>query len=187
VSGGDELQSVSQGGVDSDVGERLESGRGDGDVFFLAPVGKNEEGDVKGKRGKREKKKGGGRVRLEGDSERKRKKVALRNSPNLNDLSNLLHSVTLSRDDEDSIEQIDGDSMRGFVLCSTNSGDASVGSHDDQRSEVVLECSVEEGEAFDVEHVDFVDEEDLGNWREEREKRWGRVRSQREETKRGMR
>lgn len=36
---------------------------------------------------------------------------------------------------------------------------SAVGSEDDDGSEVALKCSVQVGEAFDIEHVDLVDEE----------------------------
>jgi hypothetical protein len=40
-------------------------------------------------------------------------------------------------------------------------GDASVGRHHNQWSQLGFQSSVEEGEAFNVEHVNFVDEKDL--------------------------
>jgi hypothetical protein len=51
--------------------------------------------------------------------------------------------------------------MRRLVLGASDPGDASVRSHDDERGEVILERSIQEGEALDVEHVDFVDEQYL--------------------------
>jgi hypothetical protein len=51
--------------------------------------------------------------------------------------------------------------VRGLVLCPSYPRHAPVGSHDDEGGEIALKRAVQEGEALDVEHVDFVDEEDL--------------------------
>lgn len=53
--------------------------------------------------------------------------------------------------------------MRRFILRSPNSRHSSIRRHDNNRSEFCFESSIEEGEAFDVEHVNFVDEEDSWN------------------------
>ena len=56
--------------------------------------------------------------------------------------------------------------MWGLVGGAPDLRDTSVGGHDHDRRLVALQCSIKEGEALDVEHVDLVDEEntrdDLG-------------------------
>lgn len=49
---------------------------------------------------------------------------------------------------------------RGDIVCAADCADSTVGREDDDGGDFRLECSVEIGEAFDIEHVDLVDEED---------------------------
>ena len=49
--------------------------------------------------------------------------------------------------------------MRRPHICASDLAMASVRCEDDDGSEIRLECSVEVGEALNVEHVDLVDEE----------------------------
>ena len=56
--------------------------------------------------------------------------------------------------------------MRRHVFCPSDLGDSSVGSHHDQGRQFVLESTVKEREAFDVEHMHFVNEEDLARRRD---------------------
>ena len=50
--------------------------------------------------------------------------------------------------------------MRGHVISSSNFGDTTVGGHDHDWCLITLKSSVKEREAFDVEHMDLIDEED---------------------------
>lgn len=49
--------------------------------------------------------------------------------------------------------------VRALVFCSTDCGDSSVGCHNEHWSHGVLEGAVQECEAFNVEHVDLIDEQ----------------------------
>jgi hypothetical protein len=49
--------------------------------------------------------------------------------------------------------------VRGHIVCSSDLGDTSVGSHYDNGGLVRLECSIEEREALNVEHMYLIDEE----------------------------
>ena len=53
--------------------------------------------------------------------------------------------------------------MGGGVGGAPDTGGAAVGGHDDDGRELVLEGAVDVAEAFHVEHVDFVNEEDSGH------------------------
>lgn len=86
--------------------------------------------------------------------------------PNLNDLSNLVGFVWARADDKDAVEQIGRETMRSFEPGASDGGDAAVRSHHDERSQIRFEGAVEEGEALNVEHVDFVYEENLGGIRQ---------------------
>lgn len=82
----------------------------------------------------------------------------------LPDLCNLLHvfvAVRLGRNDQQPIEQIGGDTMWRLVFRSSNPRNPTVGSHNNEGCEITFECSVQEGETFDIEHVYLVDKEDL--------------------------
>lgn len=50
--------------------------------------------------------------------------------------------------------------MRAFVFCASNLGNATIGCNDKNGSHIRFQSSVEEREAFHIEHMDFVDEED---------------------------
>jgi len=48
--------------------------------------------------------------------------------------------------------------MRRHVVCTSDLCDSSVRCHDDDRSLVTFKCSVQEGEALDVKHVNLINE-----------------------------
>jgi hypothetical protein len=50
--------------------------------------------------------------------------------------------------------------MRRFVLCPSYPCDPSVASHNDNRRKLAFQSPIQEGEALDIQHVHFVDEED---------------------------
>ena len=53
--------------------------------------------------------------------------------------------------------------MRAFVLCASNLGNTTVGCNDKNGSHIRFQSSVEEREAFHIEHVNFVNEENTGD------------------------
>jgi hypothetical protein len=50
--------------------------------------------------------------------------------------------------------------MRTSVVCASNLSNTSVSSHNNNWGLIAFKSSVEEGEAFNIEHVDLIDEED---------------------------
>ena len=71
--------------------------------------------------------------------------------------------VRLSGDDEQAVEQVDRDAVRGLVVGAADLGDAPVRGHHQHRRHVVLQRSVKKREALDVQHVNLVDEEHAGD------------------------
>ena len=53
--------------------------------------------------------------------------------------------------------------MRRFVIGPANTRHTTIGGHDQDGRQVVFECAIEKGEAFNVEHVDLVNEEQTRN------------------------
>ena len=53
--------------------------------------------------------------------------------------------------------------MRALVMRSANRGDAAVGRHNQNRGHGRLESPVQKGKALNVQHVDFVNEENAGD------------------------
>lgn len=76
------------------------------------------------------------------------------------DLGDLLVSVRPGGNNQRAVKQIDGETVRRLVVGASNLGDTAVSGHDHHGSLVGLESTIEEGEAFDIEHVDLVDEKD---------------------------
>ena len=64
--------------------------------------------------------------------------------------------------DDDAVEEVEREAVRGVVGGAADTGVAAVRGHDDDRGEIALEGAVDVGEAFDVEHVYFVDEQHAG-------------------------
>lgn len=83
--------------------------------------------------------------------------------PDVEDLAELRLCVGLRGDDQEPVEEVDGDAVRGPVAGAADGGDAPVGGGHEDRGHVVLQGPVEEGEALDVEHVDLVDEQHPGD------------------------
>lgn len=50
-----------------------------------------------------------------------------------------------------------------LVVGSSNLSDTSVGGHDDNRSSFAFKGSVQEGEAFNIKHMDFINKQDTRN------------------------
>lgn len=76
-------------------------------------------------------------------------------APNAQDQLDLVRRIRRRADDQRPVQEVHRDPVRRLVLCAADAGDAAVGGHDDDRSEVGLESAIEEGEAFDVEHMDL--------------------------------
>jgi len=68
--------------------------------------------------------------------------------------------IWLSRHDKGTVEQINWETVRGQIVGSSDLCDTSVGGHHDDGGLVRFESSVQEGEAFDIKHMDLIDEED---------------------------
>lgn len=81
-------------------------------------------------------------------------------TPNLQNLTNLFVIVWLGRNDERTIEQIDGQPVGRFVLGAANLRNSSVRRHDHNWGLITFQGSIQEGEALNIEHVNFVDEKD---------------------------
>lgn len=80
-------------------------------------------------------------------------------APDAKDLLCVFLAVGGGGDDEQTVQQVNGDAVGALVAGAPDPGDATVGSHDEDRRHVTLQGSVEEGEALNVQHVDLVDEQ----------------------------
>lgn len=73
---------------------------------------------------------------------------------------NFIEGVRQGANGQQTVEQIDGDTVgRDDIFCAADGAHAAVGGKDDDRGQRGFEGAVEVGEAFNVEHVDFVNEE----------------------------
>lgn len=81
--------------------------------------------------------------------------------PYADDLLDIIQFILFRADNQYTVQEIERNTMRRHVFCPSDLGDSSVGSHHDQGRQFVLESAVKEREAFDVEHMHFVNEEDL--------------------------
>ena len=79
------------------------------------------------------------------------------------DLADFLLIVGSRGNNEGTIEQIDGETVRRQIVGASNLGDTTVSGHDDDGSLVGLESTIEEREALNVEHMDLIDEQDTGH------------------------
>lgn len=76
--------------------------------------------------------------------------------PYLNNLLYIVLGVRLGADDEHSVQQVHGETMWTRKFRSPDSARPSVGGHDHERRQLVLQGPIQECEALDVEHVDLV-------------------------------
>ncbi len=67
--------------------------------------------------------------------------------------------VGLRTDDHDAVQEVEREAMRRAVRRPSDPGVAPVARHDDDGCQLVLERAVDVREAFDVQHVDLVDEQ----------------------------
>ena len=81
--------------------------------------------------------------------------------PDLNDLLNVIFRIRFGADDQDTVEEVYGETMRTPHVGASYPRHATIGGHDDQRRQFAFQCPVQEREALNVEHVDFVDEQHL--------------------------
>lgn len=79
--------------------------------------------------------------------------------PDGEDLLEFGFFVGVSCDDDDAVEEVEGEAVGGDGLGAADLDVTSVGGHDNDWGEFVFEGSVDEREAFLVEHVNLVDEE----------------------------
>lgn len=73
--------------------------------------------------------------------------------PNLQYFPDFLLLVWRRLNDDHSIEHINWDAVGRDILSTPDASDATVGGHNHHRGHVVLQCTIQEGEAFDVQHV----------------------------------
>ena len=71
--------------------------------------------------------------------------------------------VDVSANDEQTIQKINRNSMRGQNLCPSNFADSSVGGEDDDGSQSGLQGAVEVCETFDVKHVHLIYKQNARN------------------------
>mmetsp|Transcript_21276 Transcript_21276/g.53586 ORF Transcript_21276/g.53586 Transcript_21276/m.53586 type:complete len:495 (-) Transcript_21276:8-1492(-) len=88
---------------------------------------------------------------------------ALRLGAQGDDLGHLLHAVGRGADDEQAVEQVDGDAVRGDDVGALDGAHAAVCRKDDNGGERGLEGPVQVREALEVQHVHLVDEEHAGD------------------------
>lgn len=81
--------------------------------------------------------------------------------PDLDYLCNLLGLVWSRANDKNPVEEVGGEAMGSFEPGASDGGDTTVRSHYNQWGKVGFEGAVEKRKTFDVEHMDFVDEENL--------------------------
>ena len=71
----------------------------------------------------------------------------------VDDLPHFSLGVGLGADDEQSVQEVNGDSMRTPVGGSTDVGDAPVGGRYKNGRHLILQGTIEEAEALNVQHV----------------------------------
>eukprot|EP00756_Hemistasia_phaeocysticola_P008403 Hpha_TRINITY_DN14610_c2_g17::TRINITY_DN14610_c2_g17_i1::g.48399::m.48399 len=79
--------------------------------------------------------------------------------PDVNDLHQLLPRVGHGFDDEETVQQVDRDTVRGLHVSATDGGHATVGGEDNDGGESRLKSLVEECETLDIKHVHLVNEQ----------------------------
>mmetsp|Transcript_4317 Transcript_4317/g.6978 ORF Transcript_4317/g.6978 Transcript_4317/m.6978 type:complete len:209 (+) Transcript_4317:205-831(+) len=75
------------------------------------------------------------------------------------DLDHLFQRVWHRSNNQHSIQQINGNSMRSHHICSTNTTNSSIGREDHNWRQRRFQCTVQEGKTFNVQHVHFIDEQ----------------------------
>mmetsp|Transcript_72019 Transcript_72019/g.154140 ORF Transcript_72019/g.154140 Transcript_72019/m.154140 type:complete len:378 (+) Transcript_72019:146-1279(+) len=80
-------------------------------------------------------------------------------STDVHDLDDLVHRVRHRPDDDQTIEQVHGDAVRGDDVRPADGADAPVGGENNDRAQGGLEGAIQVSEALNVKHVHLVDEE----------------------------
>ena len=75
------------------------------------------------------------------------------------DLLDLVTLVRMRADDDHTVEKVKREAVRGAVAGAADARVAPVACHDDDGRELILKRAVDVGKAFNVEHMDLVDEE----------------------------
>ena len=75
------------------------------------------------------------------------------------DFHEFFEAIVGGLDDQQSIQQINGDSVGGGHVGPPNGADASIGSQHNDRRKSRLKRPVEEGKAFDVQHMHLINEQ----------------------------
>ena len=83
--------------------------------------------------------------------------------PDAEDLSDFVALVRVRADDDDAVEEVEGEAVRGEVVGAADPRVASIAGHDHDRGQLVLQGTVHVGETFNVEHMNLIDEEDPGH------------------------
>jgi len=74
-------------------------------------------------------------------------------------LADFFVSIGAGRNDQGSVKEIDGQTMRRLVVGASDLGDTSVGGHHHDGGGVTFEGSVQERVALDIEHMHLIDEQ----------------------------
>lgn len=83
----------------------------------------------------------------------------------LQNLANLLGIIGVRGDDQQTIQEIHRDTVRALILGSTDGGNTAIASEDEDGSHLGLQRTVQEGEAFHIQHMCLVDEQDTRDHR----------------------
>lgn len=79
--------------------------------------------------------------------------------PYRKDLLDLIAIVRVGTDDDHSVQEVQGESVRRAVGRTTYPRMTSVASHDYDWRQFILQCSIDVGETFDIQHVHLVDKQ----------------------------
>mmetsp|Transcript_49617 Transcript_49617/g.153228 ORF Transcript_49617/g.153228 Transcript_49617/m.153228 type:complete len:477 (-) Transcript_49617:120-1550(-) len=88
---------------------------------------------------------------------------ALDAGANVDDGGHLVQAVRRRADHQEAVEQVGRDAVRRADVGAADAAHAAVGGEDDDGGERRLERLVQEREAFDVQHVHLIDEQDAGD------------------------
>lgn len=81
--------------------------------------------------------------------------------PDFDDVLDVLGLVWPCGDDQNPVEEVDRKPVGTLHFRAPDSCHATIGRHNNQGSKFVFEGTIQEREAFDIEHVNFVNEEYL--------------------------
>ena len=84
---------------------------------------------------------------------------AFSRSTDSQDLHQLLQTIVRCFDDQQSVQQVDWNTVRRNHISTSDSADTSVGSQHNDGSQSWLQGSVQKCEALDIQHMDLIDEQ----------------------------